>query len=352
MDFANNPFKLNMKSLVIVFILVTILSFLLPAVWYGLESSPQQTNFRIPKNQSNDYWLFAKWCDEVKSDEIIILGDSAIWGHYVDAENTLSANLNDALKKDIFKNGGVSGLHSLGLNGLINNYINLNGRKVVLQFAPLWITSPIQDVSVKGKKGTLNHPTLLPQLVGTPKGYEPEFEERISVFFQQKLPVLRLSEHLSHKYFKSDGFYEWLIKHPGKNPLEIDDESLKEEEFEKDKAPWSGPLQNFEWVELEKSFQWLAFKESFETLKKNNDVFILLGPFNEFILTKESLAKYESIKAEISKYLEANSISYVWADKLKSDLFGDASHPLEEGYKVLAEKLIKNKKFSKWYLNK
>jgi hypothetical protein len=74
--------------------------------------------------------------------------------------------------------------------------------------------------------------------------------------------------------------------------------------------------------------------------QRGNEVVVVVGPFNEHLLSKASLKKYQAIKVAIASWLEAQAIRHVVPEPLDSALYGDASHPLKAGYRKLAEQLV------------
>jgi hypothetical protein len=92
--------------------------------------------------------------------------------------------------------------------------------------------------------------------------------------------------------------------------------------------------------------QWQAFQGVVKLLqKRGNQVFVLVGPFNEHLLAPDSLERYQQVKATIAAWLRENSVPHALPPPLPSDLYGDASHPLAEGYKLLAEQLTREPLF-------
>src|SRR5262249_10658534 len=110
--------------------------------------------------------------------------------------------------------------------------------------------------------------------------------------------------------------------------------------------PWykSGILsQDYPWVDLETSLQWRAFQGVVELLQqRGNRVFVQVGPFNEHLLTPESLKRYQQVKATIGAGLRERNVAHALPPPLPSDQYGDASHPLAEGYERLADQLMKD----------
>ena len=53
----------------------------------------------------------------------------------------------------------------------------------------------------------------------------------------------------------------------------------------------------------------------------------------------------------MGKWFEDNGISYYSVPDLPSSYYADASHPLKEGYLMIAERLLKNEDFQEWTQN-
>src|SRR5262249_5747393 len=74
--------------------------------------------------------------------------------------------------------------------------------------------------------------------------------------------------------------------------------------------------------------------------QRGNRVFVLVGPFNEHLLTPASLRRYQRVKATIADWLQAEQVAHVVPPPLPSNQYGDASHPLAAGYDQLARQLL------------
>jgi len=86
-----------------------------------------------------------------------------------------------------------------------------------------------------------------------------------------------------------------------------------------------------------------------ETLReRDNDVLVVLGPFNEHIMAGENLPAYRKVHDDIVAWLSTNQIAHVVPEPLPSVLYADASHPLTEGYQLLAKRLYSDAAFRKW----
>ena len=109
--------------------------------------------------------------------------------------------------------------------------------------------------------------------------------------------------------------------------------------------PWTdagqGPTR-FDWVPLEASLQWRAFQQVVAILQnRDNQVLVVVGPFNEHMIAEDNRAAYQAIHQGIVAWLKQNHIPSVIPESLPSDLYADASHPLTHGYQLLAQRLLR-----------
>jgi hypothetical protein len=115
--------------------------------------------------------------------------------------------------------------------------------------------------------------------------------------------------------------------------------------------PWTqngGPT-SFDWVSLESSLQWGAFQRVVATLRsRGDDVFVILGPFNEHMIAPESRAPYLKLRDGVTAWLEENKVPHWAPEVLPSSLYADASHPLTDGYALLAKRTMTNESFQAW----
>jgi hypothetical protein len=178
-------------------------------------------------------------------------------------------------------------------------------------------------------------------------------------------------------YFENMDIQNWTMQNPYKNPLKAITLRIPIPENKPQSKPvaWAErgmEKQDFPWVQVEepnfsfkkkslikrnteeksKSFQWNSFKQVIKILKaRNNKVFVIIGPFNPYILTEESLNRYNSMKSKMENWLEAEGISYRSISDLPSEYYADASHPLKEGYAKIAEELFETESFRIWMKN-
>ena len=155
----------------------------------------------------------------------------------------------------------------------------------------------------------------------------------------------------------------WTLEYPYKNPFQaltfqlpgIDDYERPESNNRPEKntgTPSGIPrTDGYEWIRLETSLQWRFFCRSIQLLReRGNKVFVLVGPFNEHMLDGTSLEAYLKIKSEIELWLSANNINYYMPPALPAELYQDASHPISEGYALLAQQLYTNEAFKSFCL--
>jgi hypothetical protein len=143
----------------------------------------------------------------------------------------------------------------------------------------------------------------------------------------------------------------WTLEHPYKNPaaavtLKIPSPQNKGLDEHISWIEKGTAKKDFPWVELETSLQWKFFRRSVELLKeRGNTVFVLVGPFNEHMLKGPSFEVYQQIKNKIEAWLKENNIPCSVPPALPSELYADASHPLDKGYAMLAKQLCENEFF-------
>ena len=346
----SNAVRLSLWQWLGVLVFAAALAILAPILWKQVEPFALEPDYRMPHDLSNDYWLYARFAAAAAAHEgVFLLGDSVIWGEYVKRHETLSTYVGEQEKSVRFANLGLDGAHPLALSGLVEHYARpIAGKKVLLHCNPLWLSRPKADLQVEDAE--VNHPRLIPQFAPRVPPYKEEISGRIGVLVEQRFPLNQWTSHLQQAYYGSD-IPTWTIEHPCENPLEPLNRDLPatDHKLRHLPQPWykSGiTKQDFPWVDLETSLQWRAFQRTLHILQeRGNKVFVLVGPFNEHLLTPPSLKRYEQVKTEIAKWLEDNRVPHAMPPALPSELYGDASHPLAEGYAALARQLQADDQF-------
>ncbi|HRS12288.1 MAG TPA: hypothetical protein P5068_14020 [Sedimentisphaerales bacterium] len=330
-----------------------------PMLWKQVETFRPGPDYRVPYALGSDYWLYARHCRAAcRQGKIPVIGDSVIWGHYVRPDQTLSHCLNDAMGENRFANLGLDGTHPAALGGLIEYYARaVSGRPVVLQFNPLWMSSAKHDLQTT-KEFHFNHPRLVPQFATEIPCYKAPFSARLGIVMERHIPFLSWTSHLRIAYLQGMDLPAWTLENPYGNPLAALARPLPEpQNVEAEKGgPWlSGGSQkrDMAWVDLDSSLQWLFFRRAVERLRaRGNRVFVLVGPFNEHMLTAENATAFGTIKTQIERWLARNGVPHLVAAPLASDLYADSSHPLAEGYVLLSKQLMNDPAFQTTVLDR
>ena len=366
-----NEMRLNCRLWAATIAILVAVIFLTPRVWKRIEKFDVGRDYRIPYTLSKDYWLYQRRLKETTTkDNILVLGDSVVWGEYVLPDGTLSHFLNEQTKSDRFVNIGVNGLYPLAIEGLVNHYADLHDRKIILHCNVLWMSSPKADLQ-DPKPQSINHSRLLPQFRPIPS-YKADANERLSVLVERNMQFMSWVTHLQSAYFNDKSIPAWTLqsddndRYPNsyKNPLSQitlrvpnapADDPQRGPKSPRHK-PWTqsggGPT-TFDWVGTEghlswTSLQWASFLHTLDKLRADrNDVLVVIGPFNSHMIAAESMAGFERIKTEIIATLKSRGIAFVAPETLPSEMYADASHPLTQGYELLAKRLLQNAEFTK-----
>jgi len=346
--FSSNAVRLSVREWLVVSGIVIVIVLALPPVWRNLETFSTPADYRIPYDLSEDYWLFKQVSRSVCGQgKTLVLGDSVVWGHYVGRDQTLSHHLNELAGRERFVNLGLDGTHPMALYGLLRHYGKaIKGEKVILHMNLLWLSSPEADLQTE-KEFRFNHPRLVPQFRPRIPCYIESDSGRIGIVVERFLPLLQLVRHWQVRSFDNTDLQLWTVENPYANPLGRI--SLKPtgvaEEREGDaqseiqlKSTGARVLQSLPWVEFETSLQWWAFESLVELLEsRGNDVFVVVGPLNEHVLSPESIQKYRALLFKAESRLKQMNVPYIHLPLLPGHLYTDTSHPRSQGYGLLAE---------------
>lgn len=333
-------------------IIAAVLTFV-PMNWRRIESLPPSA--RLPYDRSSDYWLFDRLARQESSrGKVLVLGDSVVWGHYVTDSETLSSQLNRRGACDRFANLGVDGIHPCALEGLIRYYGSaIRDGCVVLHCNLLWMSSPRHDLS--GHTAfAFNHPRLAPQLHPWIPCYDEDLAGRLAIAVGRELPWGRLAAHLQAACFDGVDMPTWTLDHPYANPVAA--------------AIWPPPGESVamppgvtaetwvqrqasllpdQWVDMETSFQWACFRRAVGLLRDGgNRIFVVIGPFNEHMLSASGLSACHRQVAVAEAWLRQEGITCLAAPVLPGDEYADASHPLPSGYARMARQLLAEPSFA------
>jgi hypothetical protein len=356
-------------------VLIALLMWLIPALWKKFERFPTGPDYRTPYELSKDYWLYARRLGQIQHPgSVILLGDSVVWGEYVLPDGTLSHFLNEqAGARELYINGGINGLFPLAEEGLVRHYGHaLRNRKVIIECNVLWMSSPKADLS-SDKEEQFNHSQLVPQFFPRIPSYKASANERLSAIIQNRVGFLGWVGHLQNAYFGQKSILSWTLEDDGGNPPRYPNvykNPLAQISFVVPAAPAQDPQRGpqsprhrpwteagqgptrFDWVARDSSLQWRGFREVVTILReRHNEVLVLVGPFNEHMIAEDNRSAYHELRAGIISWLKDNHFAAIAPAPLPSNLYADASHPLTEGYKLLAQTLYTNAIFQDW-LNK
>ncbi len=342
----SNAVWLMGRQWLIVAVLLMALFVSAPMLWTRVETFDPGPDYRIPYALGSDYWLYARHCRSVSHQaKVLVIGDSVIWGHYVRPDQTLSHYLNDIVGEERFANLGLDGAHPAALAGLIEHYArNISGQTVVLHFNPLWISSATHDLQTT-KEFHFNHPKLVPQFRPDIACYTASFSTRLNAVIERTIPFFGWTSHLRVAYLDGLDLPAWTLRNTYENPLTALTRPLPEPQNAEaeEGAPWTergSPKRAMGWVDLDGSLQWLLFRRAVERLqRRGNRVFVLVGPFNEHMLTAENAVAYGAVKGQIERWLTENHIPHLMAAPLAAELYADSSHPLPDGYVLLSQQL-------------
>ena len=366
-----NAVRLNARDWLVVAAIVTVVVLTVPWLWKRLERFDTNADYRVPYALSKDYWLYERRLQGFGAGNIAVVGDSVIWGEYVRPDGTLSHYLSEqAGAPGRFVNAGVNGLFPLAFEGLIRHYgESLRQGKVLLHCNVLWMSSAKADLNTK-KEERFNHAELVPQFSPDIPCYKAELHQRLAAIVTRHFTFAQWANHLQVAYFGQKNILAWTLEEDAatppqypnayKNPsgqitMMVPAEAAVDPErgsaSPRHKA-WSTTGQGstrFEWVELDHSLQWAAFQRLVNLLRsRSNDVFVVLGPFNEHIMAEDNRPRFRRVRDGIVDWLRSNRVAHVVPAVLPSALYADGSHPLTEGYQKLAAELMSDASFREW----
>ena len=218
-DFSN-VVRLRLREWAVVGLCVIAFVLAAPWLWRKFEAFQPGPDYRMPYDLSNDYWLYDRYTRlAAQTHDWLVLGDSVVWGQYVTREQTLTHDLNKLEGPERFANLGLDGAHPIALAGLIEHHASgVRNHRVLLQFNPLWLTSPRHDLSAD-EESSFNHPRLVPQFLPWIAPYKEAISSRIGVVVERNVPFLGWASHLQQAYFERMDIPSWTLDRPGKNPL-------------------------------------------------------------------------------------------------------------------------------------
>ena len=351
--FASNAVRLSPRECLVAAIIIVALLAALPIVWDRAEPFEPSEDFRMPYALSEDYWLFTRYCRRAVSEaRTLVIGDSVIWGQYVTPAQTLPHYLNEQAGEERFVNLGVNGTHPAALAGLVEHYgREITGCRVLLHCNLLWTASKRHDLQTT-KEFHFNHAELVPQFAPRIPCYKASRGKRLRIAVRRQVPFSNWLNHLRSAYYGSMDFQTWTLEHPCRNPVMplLGGLPASVGVPEPSGGSWvdrGAKKQRLAWVELESSLQWRFFRRAVELLQSGgNKVFVLVGPFNEHMLNEADAALYDAIKNGVETWLHENEVPSFIPSPLPASYYVDASHPVGEGYALLAKRLLSQPQFA------
>ncbi len=364
--------RLNAKQWVAVFLAVLVVVEAVPLIWRHIERFKTGPDYRIPYSLSKDYWLFNRRMRQVaEGHKIVLLGDSVVWGEYVLPNGTLSHFLNqEEGATNLFINGGIDGVFPLAEEGLFKYYGQpLRQQKIILQCNLLWMTSPKADLSDQ-KEEQFNHVSLVPQFYPRIPCYKAGANDRLSIVVEREVPFLWWVAHLQNEFFDQRSILHWTLEDNGGDPPQYPNvykDPLSQISLTVPSAPKRDPLRgpdsprhkpwfktihrpmHFDWVSAKSSLQWRAFQRVVRNFRaRGNDLLVILGPINEHLIAEDSRPAYRRLHQAVLAWLQEEKVPTVVPQLLPSALYADASHPLTQGYQLLAQRIAQDKVFREW----
>lgn len=323
--------------------------------WERYEPGPDHRETCWAELQS-DYWAYMRWMKKARETyNILLLGDSVVWGQEVDYDETISHYLNEYLGTTHVANMGNDGLFMAGINGIIRYYGDyLDNTKVILQCNPLWMSNPRRDLRGK-KKSRYHHPRLIPQF-DSRINYYHHLSTRLGYQLEHYFRVFTFIRHLMANYYENKSISSWMMDHPYEFPFatitfeaadvmaEKQGQGIdwKAKQLKRADDPFMNP---------DDSIQFGLFLDAIERLQeKNTSVFVMIGPYNNHYLTDQSKEKLFSMVERIKESLDERRIPYydTFTAGLPSNAFSDSCHMLKEGHEILARKMTANQSFISW----
>ncbi len=371
--FGVNEMRLGPREWLATVFLLVLIALLVPRIWTRVERFETGPDYRLPYALSRDYWLYARRLAGIEDPRAVaVVGDSVVWGEYVQPDGTLSHFLNrEAGTTRRFLNAGVNGMFPLALEGLMADYGGaLAGRRVIVQCNFLWMSSPKADLSTE-KEESFNHARLVPQFSPRIPCYRADASERLGALVERNVGFLQWAGHLESAYFGQKGIVGWTLADDGGDPPRYPNLFLnplrqitlvvpQADPRDPERGPasprhrsWTngggGKPVEFEWVDPKASLQWPAFQRLVRRLRERGaDVFVLVGPFNEHMVGAGGRERFGRLKDAAAAWLTDESIPHAVPAPLPSELYADASHPLTEGYALLAKGLWEASALRDW----
>ncbi|MCE5228518.1 hypothetical protein LLG95_02830 [bacterium] len=355
--FGSNEMRLTGWQWLATLVIAAAVLWAIPHVWSALHPVKLSAPLgRVPFDLGNDYWMVEQSFNAMlKGIDNAVVGDSVMWGAYVAPENTLASQLTQRAGAK-FANLGISGCHPVANYGLVKYYgKSIANKNVLIQFNPLWLSTPREDLTTTSLAG-INHPKLLPQLSESIPAYgDTGFDERFGIALKHHFSIYGWVMHMQTVAFGGDDIPAWTVKNPYSVPAVQEFPDLPTDKAPSLAKPWTTrkiKQVDFQFVPLDKSYQWRYFCKLVELLQqRGNKVFVLVGPYNEHMMKGKAVDRYKNeIKPGMEKWLKEHNVPYLAPAALPTEIYTDSSHPILNGYGLIADQLMANADFKKMFV--
>ena len=347
-NIPDNADALQLKPLAFAVTALVILAIVLGAVpqYIAKKQNPAiGKNFRLAYDLRDDYIGYRHIAKAVcEKHPAVFVGDSVVWGMYVGNADTIPALLNRKAGREEFGNLAVDGLHPVAMETLVKEYGGyIRNKRVYLYWNPLWMNSPLYDLSGDGEF-SINHPRLLPQFDPRMKSYRASLGDRLGAALDRLFDYRAYLHHCRVAFLGNDDFKTFIAKYPDENlfkKLSFTWDPAEKKKNANSKISWDKAgiaKQDWPFVALDKSRQWRSFRAVIAALRKRgNDVFVIVGTLNPYMQTPASLERYKKLRADALADLKSSGAGIIDLPELPSAEYADASHPLAGGYATLTD---------------
>lgn len=324
--------------------------------WERFKPGPDHRETCWAELQS-DYWAYMRWSRYARDHhDILLLGDSVVWGQEVRNDETISHYMNTYLGDEPVANLGNDGLFMAGIDGFIHYYGDFMGdANVIVQCNPLWMDTPQRDLHGE-KKAQYHHPRLIPQF--DPRiNYYHDLNTRMGYQVEHYIRLFPLVRHLMATYFDNKSISRWLIDNPYRNPFAaITFQSAPVMTEKQGKGiDWESKgmkASDEPFVGIHDSIQFSLFLDALDRLTaKHSRVFIMIGPYNQYQLDPSSRERLFALIADMKEEFDRRGYPYydTFSAGLPSGVFADECHLLKEGHDILARGFVNDPRFREWF---
>jgi hypothetical protein len=353
----SNALYLSAKEWVVTMVLVVLISGIIYYGWNTWEAFNPGPDYRETcwGEKNTDYWAHFRWSRfAAQSDyKVFLIGDSVIWGQEVNNDQTISHFLNAYYGDEIFANLGIDALFQAAFPGLFAYYGKYYSN-VILQFNPHWLRD--LDNDLRGRRKRFYHPRLVSQFNPHIHYNDYTLNERLGYKLENYVGLFALVHHIMVNYYENKSISSWMIANPYRNPFTaITFNAVPVMAKSQGKSlDWKTKKQKITsetFVDLSESIHWESFLEALTILRKRGiRFFVLLGPYNTYMLTPESRENLQTIVDGVKKRLDIDHVPYfdTMSGFLPSETFADDCHLLRDGHDLLARELLKDASFTGW----